>query len=587
MLHLPTFSPIMSVCQHKSATILFMAKDDYDNWDKQQLVDEIRALKKRKRYGLVWEDKPEQVAIDCETNLPVLEEVKNMAIATGTDMPTNLMIEGDNYHALSALNYTHKGKIDVIYIDPPYNTGAKDWKYNNNYVNKNDDYPHSKWINFMEKRLYLTKDLLSPKGFICVTIDHHELFALGLLMDELYGEHNRCGIISVLMNSRGRQFSNSFSATTEFYLVYAKNKSGSSLNTLAIDEEIKESFTEEDEHGLFKWNNFIRLANIDKKLKNRKEDYCYPIYVSPNLAKISLDKKPGYHEVLPRKKGQQKCWQTMKSSFFLRLQDAPTDFKAFREEGEIVIKKKYREQQFFTTHWINEKYNSTFHGTRLLESIIGKDKFEYPKSLYAVMDLLKITAPKDGVILDFFAGSGTTGHAVSMLNKEDGGNRRFILCTNNESNIARDVCYPRIKTVIKGHKKRLDITGVPSNLKYYKTTFVSASPTDDNKVKIMRKAADMLCVRENTFEEVKICQSYRIYRNANHHTGIIYTESAIDNFKKYAAKIRGIFHVYIFSLGKEDYAEEFTDMSSKVQTHPIPEEILRAYRQISQKRSVK
>ena len=181
-----------------------MAHKDYDKWDKEELIAEIKTLAKRKKFGLVWEDKPEDVVTDCTRQLPVLEEVKKLAINTDADTPTNLLIEGDNYHALSVLNYTHKGKIDVIYIDPPYNTGARDWKYNNDYVDKEDDYRHSKWLSMMANRLKLAKDLLSDTGFICIAIDHNELFTLGCLCDEIFGENNRLGIVCVMHHPAGR-----------------------------------------------------------------------------------------------------------------------------------------------------------------------------------------------------------------------------------------------------------------------------------------------------------------------------------------------------------------------------------------------
>jgi len=137
-----------------------MAKKDYANWSKTELVKELDKLSKRKKYGIVWEDKPEQVAELCKEKLPILEEDKKKEIKTDVKKPTNILIEGDNYHALSVLNYTHKGKIDVIYIDPPYNTGARDWKYDNDYVDINDQWRHSKWLSFMEKRLKLARFLL-------------------------------------------------------------------------------------------------------------------------------------------------------------------------------------------------------------------------------------------------------------------------------------------------------------------------------------------------------------------------------------------------------------------------------------------
>src|SRR5690606_3678136 len=128
-----------------------MAKKDYTDWDQEDFIQEIEQLRKRKKYGLVWEDKPEDVVEQCKNELPILEEVKDKEITTDSNQSTNLLIEGDNYHALSVLNYTHKGKIDVIYIDPPYNTGKKDFKYNDTFVDEEDPYRHSKWLSFMRK----------------------------------------------------------------------------------------------------------------------------------------------------------------------------------------------------------------------------------------------------------------------------------------------------------------------------------------------------------------------------------------------------------------------------------------------------
>src|SRR3989339_1392277 len=199
-----------------------MNKNNYQNWDKKDLIKEIERLKKRKKYGLVWEEKPEEVVEMCKEKLPVLKEIKNKEIITDKNKPVNLLIEGDNYHALSVLNYTHAKKIDVIYIDPPYNTGARDWKYNNNYVDGKDVYRHSKWLSFMKRRLQLAKRLLRDAGFMIITIDHNEIFNLGNLCDEVFGENNRVGVVTVVHNPKGRNLSSFFSANSEFMFVFAR-----------------------------------------------------------------------------------------------------------------------------------------------------------------------------------------------------------------------------------------------------------------------------------------------------------------------------------------------------------------------------
>ena len=169
-----------------------MPKTDYSTWRKEDLIKKIKALERRKKYGLVWdsEREPEKVVVDCQNMLPVLKAIKENEIYSGKHDITHILIEGDNYNALSVLNYTHEKAIDVIYIDPPFNTGAKDWKYNNKYVDANDCYRHSRWIALMHKRLQLAKKLLTKKGFLICAIDANELFNIGLLLDELFGEHS-------------------------------------------------------------------------------------------------------------------------------------------------------------------------------------------------------------------------------------------------------------------------------------------------------------------------------------------------------------------------------------------------------------
>ncbi|NLL28628.1 MAG: site-specific DNA-methyltransferase [Bacteroidales bacterium] len=615
-----------------------MAKKDYTNWDRKDLIKEIEQLRKRKKYGLVWENKPENVVEQCKTELPVLEEVKTKEIITDPDKPINLLIEGDNYHALSVLNYTHKGKIDVIYIDPPYNTGAKDWKYNNDYVDENDQWRHSKWIQMMEHRLNHARKLLSQTGFIICAIDKYELFSLGLLMDEIFGEKNRLGVISVVHKPEGRNQEKFFGTSNEFMFVYAKSINSASFNKITLDDELADRFSEEDEQGSYRLKNFIRLTDGKYSLRKNKPHFFYPIYVSQNLENFSLEEKKGYIATYPiTDKGVERTWKTTKETF-LKLATLG-NIVAKKESDKIVLYEKLREDQVIKTHWIKKEYHGYHFGTKLIEEILGAKKFDFPKSLYLVFDILKLVSKKDSIILDFFAGSGTTGHAVLELNKNDGGNRKFILCTNNENDIAEEVCYPRIEKVINGYKfwgqdksilfeqklskkllANIDIVlddlkkarehnkpnydklevkiedntlrlyglkksngkkeGLGGNLKYFKTSFVPADPTDKNKIALTEKATEMLCVKEDTFEAVKTTKQYKIFRNKKRYTGIVFDHQAIDDFKKEIAKIDGKFSLYIFSLGDDTFDEEFEDMKKKVKLSPIPEAILRVYRRI-------
>lgn len=334
--------------------------------------------------------------------------------------------------------------------------------------------------------------------------------------------------------------------------------------------------------GKFRWTDYTRLGGGDSNLKENKIQNWFPVYVSHDLSSISLSKQKGWKKVFPvTDAGIKRTWNTSKETFEKNINAG--NVRAFVENGQTKIFRKLRATQTIKTHWDNPKYNATKYGTQMLNGLVGSGSFSYPKSVYAVLDFLKITTKKNSVVLDFFAGSGTTGHAVSLLNKEDGGNRRFILCTNNENGIAREVCRPRIKSVIKGHPNYPDITGIPSNLKYFKTAFVTGAatnPTDKNKAALTLKAAQMLCVKEGTYELVKETAAYKIFRNLNRYTGIIYKATAIKAFKKAITKIDGQFSVYIFSFTDEDFSDEFADTKQKTKLQPIPEVILRTYRQI-------
>ena len=562
-----------------------MAKRNYQEWSKEELVREVQKLEKRKKYGIVWEDKPEKVAELCKEKLPVLVEDESKEIETDKNKPVNILIEGDNYHALSVLNYTHKGKIDVIYIDPPFNTGNKSWRYNNDYIEKEDAFRHSKWLSFMEKRLRLAKNVLKDTGAIIIAVDNYELFNLGVLCDEIFGENNRLGTVAVVHKPEGRNQEKFFSTSHEYMLVYAKNINKVIFKKVVIDENIQESFDREDENGKFRLNNFIRLGGGDHNLRKNKPHFFYPIYVSKNLKTITLEDKNGYHKLLPiTKSGQERTWRTVKKTFIERLKCG--DLIAEEDsEGRIQIYEKYREEkgQLIKTHWIDKRYNAINYGTNLLENILGGKIFDYPKSVYLILDILKITSEKNSIILDYFAGSGTTGHAVLELNKEDNGQRKFILCTNNENKICEEVCYPRIERVIKGYKslKAEKIEGLGGNLKYFKTDFVDAEPTDLNKKKLVDKSTEMLCLREDCFDDVMKGREFRIFNNnGGKYLGIIYDDEGIEPFKKEVKRMKKKFVVYVFSLDESAREEEFEDVAKLVELKPIPAVILNVYRRI-------
>ena len=531
----------------------------------KKLEEEIERLKKelktKKKYGLVWESKKEEVVEMCKEKLPVLKEVKEKEIITDKDKPVNLLIEGDNYHALSVLNYTHAGKVDVIYIDPPYNTGNKDFIFNDHYVDREDAYRHSKWLSFMEKRLKLAKNLLKEDGVIFISIDDNEVAQLKLLMDQpdLFGETNNIGIFVWRKKVGAGADSKLLFTQHEYILFYGRNKN--------------------------KLDNFYEPLT-EKQLKEYKNPDNDPrgLWAPTDLTAPSSDTDDTrlYEIISPTGKKWLRRWSYTKENMQKLIKD---NLVWFGKDGNSMPKRKRflsEKKGLVPRSWID--FVLTQDGKRDFENIFGQNNrlFEYPKPVGLIKHFIRITTTKNSLILDFMAGSGTTGQAVLELNKEDGGNRQFILCTNNENNICTDVCYPRIKKVIEGYKnlKGEQVEGLGGNLKYFRTDFVDAEPSDKNKIKLTHQATEMLCIKEGTFEKVIDNERFKIFKNSSHYTGIIWDQTAIPEFKKAIKDIKAKFSVYVFSLGDETFDEEFEDLKQKVKLSPIPEAILRVYRGI-------
>lgn len=562
---------------------------NYSDWTKDQLVHEIKELKKRKKFGLVWEPKPEAVADQCKDFLPILQEVEKNAIVTDPQLPTNYIIEGDNYHSLSVLNYTHRKKIDLIYIDPPYNTGNKSWKYNNNYVEKDDRYRHSKWLSFMSKRLRLAKNLLKEDGIVVVTIDDYELFTLGLLMDEIFFENNKIGVVVVESNPRGRTTNKFFATSHEYWLVYAKNASAASIENLRLTDEQKKLFNLQDDVSPYRLLPFRRSGGLSTP--EERPNSHYPIYYDEKTGRIDVDKFKGAVEILPiDSTGRKRVWRQTRPSLMEAVARGDMLIKKNGKGYSVYMKDRIKEGRKPKTVWINPKYDASSHGTILLDKILDRRKsFDYPKSLYAVLDALSVSvsSKKDAIVLDFFAGSGTTGHAVLELNKRDEGQRQFILCTDNQDNngtggkIASDVCFPRIKNVITGYKiGSQKVPGLGGNLKYYRTDFADKVVTDNDKRVFVSKSTEMLCLAESTFTALKVIENeYAIFESTSQVTGILYDEDALGEFKKELAKHKKKLVIYVFSYD-HTYNEEDFDGTSVEKIKPIPEAILNIYRKI-------
>jgi len=368
------------------------------------------------------------------------QKVKELKRDNDGTIRENLIIKGNNLLALHSLKEQFAGKIKLIYIDPPYNTGgdAETFTYNNNFK-------HSTWLTFIKNRLEIAKEMLREDGFIAITIDHVELFYLGVLADITFGRENRVGIVSIVHKPEGRNQEKFFGTSNEFMLIYSKNKDRADFNRVILDKKQKDKFGEIDDNGKYRLKNFIRLTDGKYSLKENKPIYYYPIYISKDLKQFSLQNISGYKEIFPiTDKGIARTWKTRGDTFMKLVNKGEIEAK---QENNIVIYEKLREDQVIKTHWIKKEYHAYHFGTKLLEQVLGRKAFSFPKSLYAVLDTLKLMTSDNDIILDFHAGSGTTGHATLVLNKEDGGNRKFILIEQLDEHI--EICIERNQKVLK------------------------------------------------------------------------------------------------------------------------------------------
>lgn len=387
-------------------------------------------------------------------------------IARGEGKPFHTLINSENYHALQLLQYCCEAQVDVIYIDPPYNTGARDWKYNNDYVDSSDQYRHSKWLAMMKRRLLLAKRLLKPNGVMIITIDDNELHTLTPLLYDLRAKS--IGRIAICIKPEGRRQSKYIMEAHEYALFVTWGNPSSR----GIDVDFGLDFPEQDEISSYRWEGLMRR---DSPRESRGSDYWFAFYVSDE-GQISTESMPGWQAVWPvNSKGIERVWLWDRQ----RASENLTQVKAeIRKGNRITVYYKRRKQtrQKPTSFWYGSQYNANAHGTRLLDSIVPSSGFAYPKSLYSVSDAIDLFLPPEGLVLDFFAGSGTTFHAVCLLNAVDGGKRRCILVTNNEVDeeqtkllnaqgywpgmpkfeqhgICQSVTWPRCRNVVDGKKE--------------------------------------------------------------------------------------------------------------------------------------
>ena len=566
----------------------------------EELVKKIQELefelKSTKKYGLVWdkEDTKEDVVLKCEKEIPVLTQDKEKRIVCNNG-ENNVLIEGDNYHALTSLNFIAKESIDVIYIDPPYNTGHEDFAYNDRFVNEDDGYIHSKWLSFMEKRLLLAKQLLKNNGLIFISIDDNEQANLKLLCDSIFGSFNFINTFIIDKTAQGANNSSTFKTQHEFCLLY-KNGSDEMINTNICADIDSTKYKYKDEKGYYALTNTFDSINSPlNKNKNRgytvyyneknkdvqiREEYNKDLEIFGEYDSELIER--GYTPIRPGiRKNVQYPWNWMLSRFLEEYKEELVFQK--NKKGNYTI---YHKNRFngLTKDTTIKRFDTRQFGNQILVDILGKKLFDFPKSLDMMKWVVSRHNNKNAVVFDFFAGSGTTGQAVMELNKEDGGHRRFILCTNNENNICTDVTYPRLKTVITGIRpdgsKYSD--GLPNNLYYFKTDFVKdQNNTEQARYDLVEKVDGLLCIAENIFDEVERNTYFSHYSSKDRHLFIYndyYSPETFEEFKNRVINCKGERIVYVYS--SDNNVDETLFEDKTIQLKPIPMKIYEIYKEI-------
>ena len=437
-------------------------KDQIDEWIKLYAIDEIEGDTTCPAYtnplSLNFLKVNDKLLLDT-CFFDEAFKAKLLSSIQGFDEQCDgLLIHSENFQALNLLKERYREQIKCIYIDPPYNTAATEIAYKNGYK-------HGSWLSLIQDRMLLSLNFGFNDSFYVTAIDHAELYKLGLFKDEIFGEENRIAIVTIQHNPKGRNQAKFFSENSDFMLVYSKDITQSEFNNVAIDEEVQLTFSNTDEHGKFRYEKFLR-ARTSWSRKKRPLNW-YPIYVRKDLLDITDQYHEDYFEVFPVTKQGEFSWKNIQSTFIELNKEGY--FKAEIENGSVIILHKYRENQVLKNVWIQKKYQSEFNGTNLLKDVLGNSIFDYPKSLYTVIDVYKIMSDDDDIALDYFAGSGTTGHAIINLNREDKGKRKYTLVEMGD--YFDTVLKPRISKVVycddwKDGKPKNRDTGVSHCFKY-------------------------------------------------------------------------------------------------------------------------
>lgn len=470
--HLPECTPLYDIPVRRGVKAALKAGDVSDFYQVLKVDDGKAICIKRGETEAVEFPVDDLVTIAefGEPIYPYLKPIDTVCNAPDSDL-WHTLIEADNYHALQLLEYLYAGKVDCIYIDPPYNTGARDWKYNNDFVDSADTYRHSKWLSMMEKRLRLAKKLLNPKdSVLIVTIDEKEYLHLGCLLEELFPDA-RMQMVSSVISPQGNQRKSLFSRIDEY--VFFVELGDAAVQKLSLPDEWRLNADDKRTTHLH-WQQLIR--NGANGTRAYSPNLFYPVYVSPDGKRfmgvgdpppLGVDRHTvaipeGVIAIWPlhsdgtegrwacstdnlvelQKKGYVKLGKLQGSNMYItylqkgmieKVENGDFEVDGYNEDGSIISTNEFR--SFIPgSQWRIPSHDASRHGSTLLQQIYKGIRFSFPKSLYATHDAIRffVANKPEALIVDFFAGSGTTLHAVNLLNAEDGGHRRCILVTNNE-----------------------------------------------------------------------------------------------------------------------------------------------------------
>ena len=501
----------------------------------------MKKILKAKKYGLVFEEHREGIDEVLANNLPVLTEDTDLFIDNGGQM--NFLIEGDNLASLKLLEKTHKGRIDLIYIDPPYNTGNKDFVYDDRFVDSNDTFRHSKWLSFMEKRLQIAKNLLSEKGVIFISIDDNEQSQLKLLCDSIFNEQKFVALFQWRKRTAKSDVPYGISQDCESILCYAN----SNFRAAIKGKERKYYETPDFPNKPWRFHDLTKQTTIEERpnsnfnIVNPKNGDIFPVNPLRSWAiteetfeyyyKQNRIIFPGDYPFLSISKPVLRYWKE-------------DDLKKAGDDFGLVAA---------STYLPSDIVGMTQDGTKEITEIFATKIFSFPKPINLIKYIVGISTAKthNAIILDFFAGSGTTGHAVMKLNVEDGGSRKFILCTNNENNICRDVTYERIKRVIAKEDYK-------ASLKYFKVDYL---PISD---KLYYEYADELLLHIRELVELENGINF----NGNAEIAIVLTEKELDDFTQNIPETCKAIYVGHDVLPTEEQEKIFAKRKIKIKVIP-------------------